>query len=308
MNTSLRGLFWITVLTLLICCVLYPLALWTIGKAVFSHQAGGSLIVPEKSDKAVGSELIAQAFDDDRYFHPRPSAANYDASASGASNWGANNYLLRERAAQLTGLAVKYGRKGPRPGEPVGPDIERWLHAHPEAVAAWNEGHSGAAERWLKAGDNAKLVATWKKQAGKEGDAEVDDVVHFFTAWAGKPPAQWPREVKRAVQAVFFESWLEKNPGVDFEPVPADMVMASGSGLDPDITLKNALYQLDRVAAEWAKETKRDAMQLRKEIEDLLRKKVHAPLGGLAGVDLINVLEVNLALRDRLGREAGSGK
>ena len=47
-------------------------------------------------------------------------------------------------------------------------------------------------------------------------------------------------------------------PDADLEPVPADMVMASGSGLDPHITLKNALYQLDRVAAKWAADTNRN--------------------------------------------------
>jgi K+-transporting ATPase c subunit len=36
------------------------------------------------------------------------------------------------------------------------------------------------------------------------------------------------------------------------------------SGLDPDLTLQNARYQLDRVAAKWAQDTKRDELELRK--------------------------------------------
>ena len=79
------------------------------------------------------------------------------------------------------------------------------------------------------------------------------------------------------------------------------MVMASGSGLDPHITLRNALYQLDRVAAKWAERTKRDQAQIRTEIEALLREKTEAPLGGLVGAELINVLKFNLALRKRYG-------
>jgi K+-transporting ATPase ATPase C chain len=77
------------------------------------------------------------------------------------------------------------------------------------------------------------------------------------------------------------------------------MVMASGSGLDPHITLKNALYQLDRVAAKWAGEMRRDQAQVRGEIDAILREKARAPFGGLAGVELINVLEINLALQER---------
>jgi K+-transporting ATPase ATPase C chain len=76
-------------------------------------------------------------------------------------------------------------------------------------------------------------------------------------------------------------------------------VMASGSGLDPHITLKNALYQLERVAAKWASETRRDPSQVRGEIDSMLREKARAPFGGLAGVELINVLEINLALQER---------
>jgi K+-transporting ATPase ATPase C chain len=64
---------------------LYPLLMTGIGALAFPGKTGGSLIV--KEGKVVGSELIGQDFSSDRYFHPRPSAVNYDASSSGASNW-----------------------------------------------------------------------------------------------------------------------------------------------------------------------------------------------------------------------------
>ena len=43
---------------------------------------------------------------------------------------------------------------------------------------------------------------------------------------------------------------------------------------------------------------------MRQEIQQLLQEKAEAPLGGLAGVPLVNVLEVNLALRSRYGAGA----
>ena len=109
---------------------------------------------------------------------------------------------------------------------------------------------------------------------------------------------------------MFFDLWLQEHPDADLEPVPADMVMTSGSGLDPDITLDNARWQLNnRVAAAWAKKTgATDEKKLHDEIEQLLRDKSHAPLGGLVGVPLVNVLEVNLALKDRYEKPAEGGK
>jgi K+-transporting ATPase ATPase C chain len=83
----------------------------------------------------------------------------------------------------------------------------------------------------------------------------------------------------------------------DGRPVPADLVMTSGSGLDPHITLKGALYQLDRVADAWTRKTGRNRDNVKADIEDLLRNKVGSPLGGLAGVEMVNVLETNLALK-----------
>jgi K+-transporting ATPase ATPase C chain len=101
------------------------------------------------------------------------------------------------------------------------------------------------------------------------------------------------------IQATFFEMWLEDHPEVDLQPVPADMVMASSSGLDPHITLANALWQLDRVAAAWAKKTGLNEREVHDRIEPVLREHGHAPLNGLVGVPLVNVLEVNLAIQDR---------
>jgi K+-transporting ATPase ATPase C chain len=68
--------------------------------------------------------------------------------------------------------------------------------------------------------------------------------------------------------------------------------------------LANAEFQLDRVAAKWADDKKRDVADVRKEIEAILQEKTSAPWGGLIGEKLINVLEVNLELRKRFGDPA----
>jgi K+-transporting ATPase ATPase C chain len=72
--------------------VAYPLAVTGIAQGLFSHGAGGSMIVQD--DKIVGSELIGQPFTDPGYFWSRPSATvplPYNAAASGGSNLGPTN-------------------------------------------------------------------------------------------------------------------------------------------------------------------------------------------------------------------------
>ena len=73
--------------SVLIVCVVYPLALLVVGQVFFPFQANGSLI-PGPDGKPVGSRLIAQPFTKDEYFQPRPSACSYDASASSSSSPG----------------------------------------------------------------------------------------------------------------------------------------------------------------------------------------------------------------------------
>jgi potassium-transporting ATPase KdpC subunit len=63
----------------------YPLLMWGVGAVFFPRQAAGSIVVTE-AGAVLGSSLIGQDFEADRYFHPRPSAIGYDSSNSGASN------------------------------------------------------------------------------------------------------------------------------------------------------------------------------------------------------------------------------
>ena len=85
-------------------------------------------------------------------------------------------------------------------------------------------------------------------------------------------------------------------------PIPVDLVTTSASGLDPHITLQNAEFQLDRVAAKWAADLKRDPAAVRGEIAGILRRHTLAPWNGLIGEKLVNVLEVNLELRKQYGQ------
>ncbi len=80
LKLSLKAMALFTLLT----GVLYPLSVTFLGRVAFQKQAGGSLV--RRNGVVVGSELIAQAFAESRYFWPRPSAVKYDASGSGASN------------------------------------------------------------------------------------------------------------------------------------------------------------------------------------------------------------------------------
>jgi K+-transporting ATPase ATPase C chain len=75
--------------------VIYPFIITLLGQIVFPTEANGSMVI--KNNKVIGSELIGQNFSDSIYFHPRPSAINYNPLPSGASNLSLSSTLLKEQ-------------------------------------------------------------------------------------------------------------------------------------------------------------------------------------------------------------------
>jgi K+-transporting ATPase ATPase C chain len=71
-------------------------------------------------------------------------------------------------------------------------------------------------------------------------------------------------------------------------PVPADAVTASGSGIDPDISLANALRQAPAVAATRHIDPAK--------VTDLVNQMAHGSVLGIIGTQHVNVLQLNLAL------------
>jgi K+-transporting ATPase ATPase C chain len=113
-KTSIR----FTLVTTVLVGLGYPLLVTVIAGAVFPHKAGGSLIL--KDGNVIGSELLAQSFTSDRYFHPRPSAAGngYDATSSGGSNLAQSSKTLVTRIqGDIDKLATQ------NPGKPVPIDL-----------------------------------------------------------------------------------------------------------------------------------------------------------------------------------------
>jgi K+-transporting ATPase ATPase C chain len=190
LRTALAALVVFTVLT----GIAYPLVMTGIAQLAFAEEANGSVIRKANGD-VVGSRLLGQPFADAGYFHPRPSAVEYDSAASGGSNLG-----------------------------PTNPDLL-----------------SAVAER----------AAAYRAENGLPVDAAV----------------------------------------------PVDAVTTSASGLDPDISLANALLQLPRVAA---------ARGLGEaQVLDLVDSHTEGQLLGLYGQPRVNVLELNLALDALAGPPAG---
>jgi potassium-transporting ATPase KdpC subunit len=93
--------FRVTVALIVLLGVVYPFAVWGVGRIAFRYQGDGSLV--KVNGKVVGSALIGQNFADEQgnplpqYFQPRPSAAGsngYDPTSSGGSNLGPTNPSL----------------------------------------------------------------------------------------------------------------------------------------------------------------------------------------------------------------------
>lgn len=85
-----------------------------------------------------------------------------------------------------------------------------------------------------------------------------------------------------------IDTFLVHNPGVAKSEIPSDLVTASGSGLDPHISVQAAKVQVKRIAA--IRNISENSLQ------QLIEKRIEKPLFGLFGTERINVLRLNLDL------------
>jgi K+-transporting ATPase ATPase C chain len=128
MLREIRPAILVLVALTLITGLAYPLAMTGIAQILFPYQAQGSLI--DRNGTVIGSALIGQEFDSDKYFHGRPSAttttdpndstktiaAPYNAANSGASNLGPSNKALIDR---VQGDIDKLKKENPAAAVPI---------------------------------------------------------------------------------------------------------------------------------------------------------------------------------------------
>ncbi len=87
-----------------------------------------------------------------------------------------------------------------------------------------------------------------------------------------------------------IDTFIAHNPGINKSEIPSDMVTASGSGQDPNISVQGALIQVPRIA--------RARNISEKDLELLVRQNTEKPLLGLFGTEKMNVLKLNIALNN----------
>jgi potassium-transporting ATPase KdpC subunit len=167
-----------TVATLVLTGLVYPLAVTGLAQVLFPWRANGSVVSAQ--GRVVGSELIGQGFTSAAYFQSRPSAAGtdgYDAANSAGSNLGPTSQRLRDRVA--TDVARL---RSENPQAPAEVPIELVTasasgvdpHLSPDA-ARWQSARVAAA-RGVPVGDVGTLVdaRTEQRTFGFLGEPRVN--------------------------------------------------------------------------------------------------------------------------------------
>jgi K+-transporting ATPase ATPase C chain len=233
----------------------YPLVVTGLAAIGFNHQANGSLVY--RSGKLVGSSLLGQSFIDSNgnplpgYFQPRPSAAGAGYDSSAS---GASN--LGPSNPLLIGYVPGVNTVG--------------LDGKPSATNPFATKADPACVPTDPKGNPVPSPAPGQRYARSPGGSYVCD------------PNTVP---ERAIAYRQFNGM-----GAD-APVPVDAVTASGSGLDPGISIEDALDQAPRVA--------RVRHLGEPQVVSLVQRYTHGRQLGFLGEPTVNVLELNLAL-DRL--------
>lgn len=187
--------FLFTIAMTVICGFIYPLVITGAAQIIFPNQANGSMV--EANGKEVGSTIVGQDFTDERLFHCRPSAYDY------------NTYTEEDKT---------------------------------------NGDYAGVAS-----GSNN---------------------------YANSNP-----ELKERIENDITE-FLKENPTVNREDIPDDLITASGSGLDPHISIEGAQVQMDRIM--------KNTGLSKDKVQAMIDNNTSHKLLGIFGEDTVNVLTLNL--------------
>ena len=105
-----------TIVSIVIFGLIYPLAMTGLAETIFPNQANGSLVTVD--GKVVGSRIVGQRWTMPRYFQGRPSAAGkgYDPTSTGGTNYGATSKKLVDDARAT--IAALKKRNPDAKGEP----------------------------------------------------------------------------------------------------------------------------------------------------------------------------------------------
>ncbi|MCR8969915.1 K(+)-transporting ATPase subunit C [Facklamia sp. 7083-14-GEN3] len=91
-----------------------------------------------------------------------------------------------------------------------------------------------------------------------------------------------------------IEKFLKKNPTVSVDEIPTDLMTASGSGLDPHISLKSAMIQVPRIE-------QASGISANK-IEEIIKNHTQQKMLGLFGEETVNVLLVNKDIASNMNK------
>jgi K+-transporting ATPase ATPase C chain len=262
---ALRALLVLTVLTGLI----YPFAVLGIAQLPgLKHHADGSLVTV--GDTTVGSSLIGQNFTNKdgnplvQYFQPRPSAAGsagYDPTASGASNLGPESIV--DRAPDKPSLLTQVCTRSKAVGKLEGVDGSR---------------------PYCTAGGVGAVLAVFHNEHRVVSLNEACPVTPFVATYQGVAVecAKHGEDYRKGVVTPI------RGDAPATPAVPADAVTASGSGLDPQISLAYARLQAPRIA-------KARGIDLAA-VQKLIDKYTDGRTLGFMGYPAVNVVAVNVDL------------
>ena len=165
------------------------------------------------------------------------------------------------------------------------------VYADGQAVGAANVGQDFTEPYFMKGRPSAYNYNTYYED--EQGNQYYNDGSEFAGLSSGSnnyAPSN-PALTERVKADI--EAFLEANPDVKREDIPADLMTASGSGLDPHITPESARIQIPALAA--------SSGLSEEQLEQIVEDNTEGKLLGIFGEETVNVLGVNLDIAKAMG-------